>query len=337
MDRPNTFIQDLKRELNSGTRSAIGFGCAHLYGGRQRAEAIVRVKTALEAGITYFDTARLYGHGASEGILGEAITGDRDRLIITSKAGILPVAETPIDKAFGKARAIANRLGALGRAIPMPQAKQPQFGVFSPVALIASVETSLKALGTDYIDVLLLHECGPADASAPELVEALQSLVKAGKIRAFGSATQPEHTATIAAGAIPGMDVLQFKNDALDQNLEVVSKQTTDELLITHSVLGGSLASLQAFAAKALENPASAAAQLGFDIEDRSAWARVLLGHALAANKDGIVLFSSTNPANIRASARQMPANASEVKKMATFIAQYRAFSAKSPAEALVN
>jgi aryl-alcohol dehydrogenase-like predicted oxidoreductase len=117
-------------------------------------EASRLVDICLEAGVTLFDTADVYSDGASEEVLGKAIRGRRDRVLISTKAG-LPTGAGPND--WGTSR---------GR-------------------LIASVDAALKRLGTDHIDIFQLHAY---DASTPveEVVSTLDHLVKAGKLRNIG-------------------------------------------------------------------------------------------------------------------------------------------------------
>ncbi|WP_067716969.1 aldo/keto reductase [Nocardia yamanashiensis] len=143
---------------------ALSFG-AGTFGGRGElfsawgdtdAQAARRmVDISLEAGVTLFDTADVYSDGASEEVLGEAIRGRRDDLLLSTKAS-LPTGPGPFDAGSGRSR------------------------------LIRAVEGSLRRLGTDYIDLFQLHAF---DAGTPveEVLAALDDLVRAGKIRYVGA------------------------------------------------------------------------------------------------------------------------------------------------------
>jgi len=122
-------------------------------------EARRLVDICLDAGVTLFDTADVYSTGVSEEILGEAIRGRRDAVLVSTKTG-LPMGDGPQD--WGASR---------GR-------------------LIAAVEASLRRLGTDHIDLLQLHAF---DASTPveELLGTLDSLIAAGKLRYAGVSNYP--------------------------------------------------------------------------------------------------------------------------------------------------
>ncbi|CDZ40709.1 aldo/keto reductase [Neorhizobium galegae] len=117
-------------------------------------EARRLVDICLEAGVNLFDTADVYSNGASEEVLGEAIKGRRNEVLISTKAS-LPTGDGPNDWGSSRSR------------------------------LIRSVEAALKRLGTDHIDIFQLHAF---DASTPveEVVSTLDRLVKDGKLRYIG-------------------------------------------------------------------------------------------------------------------------------------------------------
>ncbi|NUS73030.1 MAG: aldo/keto reductase [Corynebacteriales bacterium] len=117
-------------------------------------EAREMVDICLEAGVNLFDTADVYSNGASEQVLGAAIQGRRDEVLISTKTG-LPIGEGPNDAGLGRTR------------------------------LITATENALRRLGTDYIDLLQLHAF---DAFTPveETLSTLDSLVQAGKVRYVG-------------------------------------------------------------------------------------------------------------------------------------------------------
>ncbi|ANK92377.1 MULTISPECIES: aldo/keto reductase [Rhizobium] len=124
------------------------------WGNTDAEEARRLVDICLEAGVNLFDTADVYSAGASEEVLGQAIRGRRDAVLISTKTA-LPMGEGPQD--WGTSR----------------------------VRLIRATEDALRRLGTDYLDLLQLHAF---DASTPveEVLSTLDGLVAAGKIRYVG-------------------------------------------------------------------------------------------------------------------------------------------------------
>ena len=124
------------------------------WGNTDAKEARRLVDICLEAGLNLFDTADVYSNGASEEVLGAAIRGRRDAVLISTKTG-LPMGDG------------ANEAGT------------------SRLRLVRSVEDALRRLGTDYIDLLQLHAF---DAGTPveEVLATLDMLVRAGKLRYVG-------------------------------------------------------------------------------------------------------------------------------------------------------
>ncbi|WP_126976164.1 aldo/keto reductase [Frigidibacter oleivorans] len=141
--------------LSFGTGTFGGSGPLFGNWGRSDAtEARRLVDICLDAGVTLFDTADVYSDGASEEVLGAAIRGRRDQVLISTKTG-LPMGEGPND--YGTSR----------------------------LRLIRAVEAALRRLGTDYTDLLQLHAF---DAATPveEVLSTLDMLVRAGKVRYVG-------------------------------------------------------------------------------------------------------------------------------------------------------
>jgi len=287
----------------------LGFGCGPLGIGLSSAESVRLLQTAIDCGITYFDTARMYGWGRAEGILGELTPRNRDGIIVASKAGILPP-----DRSLPR-RIISRGVRLLHEAAPKtkryiagPEVWQPRYGVFRVPELRKSVETSLKELRTDYLDIFLLHECKEPDVQDSELLDFLQGLKTQGKIRAFGIATGIEETIAITRMRPVLASVLQIPNNIWEANMARLPAKP-DALTITHSCFGGRFRGLQS----RLSSDASLArdwkSMTHVDPHDASTMAQLILAHALRANAGGIVLFSSSKPANIVANARAVEDN----------------------------
>lgn len=138
-----------------GTMTFGGRGRFGMVGSTDVKGATRQVDMCLDAGVTLFDTANVYSAGESEEILGQAITGRRDRLLLATKAR-MPVGDGPNDTGLSRHH------------------------------LIRQCEESLKRLGTDYIDLYQVHEW---DGLTPmeETLEALDTLVRQGKVRYIGS------------------------------------------------------------------------------------------------------------------------------------------------------
>lgn len=286
--------------LNAAPAGALrlGFGCAGLAGGRYRAQSLRLLETALDCGVTYFDVARMYGEGTAENVLGEALRGRRERLFITSKAGILPPPRSLPVRVARRASLYLSRMPGVGGRLRRPT-PQPRLGVFAQGELRRSVETSLRQLGTDYLDALLLHELTPDEEARHGAYATASALVREGKIRTFGIATGIEATLGLL-DVQPAPPIIQVPNSVWARNLERLPPGQ-GALTVTHSLLSRRFAELSARLARdeALARRLGAASDV--DPHDVAAFAQVLLAHALRVNPDGVVLFSSSQPERIRA------------------------------------
>lgn len=159
--------------------------------GDPSAEQVLR--RCLEAGITFYDSAYAYGWGGSEELLGKVVAGGRDRVVICTK---VPPSRPP-----------AQGVGA-GERLP-----------FSKSFLRENLEGSLRRLGTDYVDLFLLHQ---PDGVTPavEICRSMESLVQSGKTRYWGVSNHPAglvqelHDAARRAGTSPPAAVEDYYNVA---------------------------------------------------------------------------------------------------------------------------
>jgi aryl-alcohol dehydrogenase-like predicted oxidoreductase len=175
--------------------------------------------------------------------------------------------------------------------------------MFKPAELRLSIETSLRKLKTDYLDILLLHEVGPADLDDPQVLALLRSLQSEGKVREFGIATGIEETLQIAQARPTFSRVMQIPSSIWDANVARLAAGPSS-LIVTHSCFGRALHELRH---RLSTDPAFGqrwTSVLQINPTDTAAVAWLLLAHALRANSTGIVLFSSSDPANIAANVR---------------------------------
>lgn len=165
--------------------SALGLGCWAIGGPAWRGETPVgwgevddaeskrALEAALEAGVTFFDTADAYGAGHSERIVGEAFAGKRSSVVIATK----------FSNTFNE------------------ETKQMEGSNSTPGYIRSACEGSLSRLRTDYIDLYQFHNGGYELDRAPEVRDTLEDLVKEGKIRYYGWSTDdPERAALFAEG-----------------------------------------------------------------------------------------------------------------------------------------
>jgi aryl-alcohol dehydrogenase-like predicted oxidoreductase len=129
------------------------------WGNTDRAECVAMIQRAIDAGLNFVDTADVYAFGESEEIVGEALRGRRDDVILATK--------------------FHNAMG-----------EDPNARGNSRRWMMRAVDDSLRRLGTDWIDLYQVHRPDP-DTNLDETLGALSDLVHAGKIRAYGTSTFP--------------------------------------------------------------------------------------------------------------------------------------------------
>jgi aryl-alcohol dehydrogenase-like predicted oxidoreductase len=228
---------------SSAKLSELGFGCAALLGRASRKQSLAALAAAVDSGITFFDTARSYGYGASEGLLGEVFAHRRDQFVLCTKFGILPAPNNWKQKIKPLARAVVNAFPGLRKAAQRQAASQFTGGQFTVAALQSSFETSLRELRTDYVDILLMHAAPETVLADNALLDAMAALVEAGKVRVAGISADLPVIEKFFAQRPPQLQTAQF---ALNLSLMPFATQTaaqtvpnSDLLLVANHPFGG--------------------------------------------------------------------------------------------------
>ncbi|MFT3722975.1 MAG: aldo/keto reductase [Hyphomonadaceae bacterium] len=292
----------------------LGFGTGDLFTDGRSGDSARVISAAFDAGFRYFDTARLYGDGQAEYAVGEALAGKRNDIILVSKAGIIPWSMRGGARVAHKA---SRLLGPLGK--PFAKTPSAKMGAFTAAEMTRSVETSLRALRTDYVDILLLHECTLADATADETRNVLEQLLRAGKIRAHGIATTHANTRAILQDGRAAPAIVQAPADAIGG--QIADYAGAKGVVITHSLLRPVLAALSTRSAADPGFAQRFKAEAGVDPTDAQALAPLLMAHALSANPTGVVLVSTRKAeraAGIQGAARRLDGASADVRRLAT-------------------
>jgi aryl-alcohol dehydrogenase-like predicted oxidoreductase len=188
--------------------SAVGLGAwaigGWMWGGTDEEKSVQAIHAALDHGINLVDTAPAYGYGRSEEIVGRAIRGRRDKVVLATKCGLI------WDREEGTFFFHADQHGAT----PRPSEKKI-YKNLRPDSVRRELEQSLQRLGTDYVDLYQTHWQDPS-TPIEETVACLRKLQEEGKIRAIGvSNSNVEHLK--AYGPIASA---QEKYSMLDRDIE---------------------------------------------------------------------------------------------------------------------
>lgn len=253
-----------KRRIGSLEVSAIGLGCmglSHAYGPQPSPEAAAALlRAALDAGVTLFDTAMLYGAGANEELVGRTLGADRPRFVLASKGGMGVV--------DGR-RAIEGR----------------------PETIRRNCDESLARLGTDVIDLYYLHRLDPK-VPIEDSVGALAGLVHAGKVREIGLSEVSAATLR-RAHAVHPVAAVQNEYSLWTRNVEIALLGACRELdtsLVAFSPLA------RAFLTGALRDPSTLPPQdirrdmPRFEPPHWEANLRLLESYRLLANEAGCTM-----------------------------------------------
>ncbi|TXJ26993.1 MAG: aldo/keto reductase [Chitinophagaceae bacterium] len=205
-----------KRKLGSQglEASALGLGCmgmSDFYGSRNDEESLKVLDRAIELGITFWDTADMYGPYTNEELVGKALKKHRQKVTLATKFGIVRDPNDP------------SKRGINGR----------------PEYVRSSVEGSLKRLGTDTIDLYYLHRKDP-EVPIEETVGAMGQLVKEGKVKGIGLSEVSPQTLRKAHAEFP-VSAVQTEYSLWSREPEDGMLQTCQELgiaFVAYSPLG---------------------------------------------------------------------------------------------------
>lgn len=214
---------------NGPAVSAIGLGCmgmSEFYGPGDEAESLATMERAIDLGVTFFDTADMYGMGENEKLVGKFLQGNRDSVFLATKFGVVRGSDNPLDR------------GISG----------------DPEYVKAACDRSLQRLGIDTIDLYYQHRVDPT-VPIEETVGAMAELVQAGKVRHLGLSEASSETIRRAHEVHP-IAAVQSEYSLWTRDIEDDNLKTMRELgiaLVAYSPLGrgfltGAITSMDDFA-----------------------------------------------------------------------------------------
>jgi aryl-alcohol dehydrogenase-like predicted oxidoreductase len=304
-------------ELNFGGQGAetksvsvLGLGCAPMMGRAGRRESLEALAAAYDAGITFFDTARSYGYGACEGLLGDFFQGaKRDSVVLCTKFGILPANSSGWkNKVKPLARAVLKVAPGLRGAVRKQAANQFNPGQFSVETLRSSFETSLRELKTDYVDMLLMHNPPLESAQQDDLLDAMGRLVDAGKVRMDGVSADGEVIRAILSEQSSVLKAAQFPLNLFSMELAQQTPSAAKSMfLIANHPFGGAEGIVRGrMELERLQQDTSLPKELRekLDLRDETLLPEVVLNCILQGTGVSVVIPSMLKPKHLKSNIR---------------------------------
>jgi aryl-alcohol dehydrogenase-like predicted oxidoreductase len=293
--------------MNTNHIATLGFGLSSLAGSGNFAHQERLIRTAIEEGITHFDTAPYYGSGDAERLLGKILASVPEPVTIATKYGIEPVGGgrmasllrrglRPVFRQFGGLKRVAARV--------VHQLQKPKHTVAETASsgdLTRSLERSTDLIGRP-IDLFLLHDASYDYAAREDIRGELDAVRERGLIRAAGTTGTVADVRSAVSDFPATYRIAQLEN-SLALPAPVGELAATTERVITYRAISSGLGKLrqlllqpdflERWQTTVFDRPA-----------DEAVLARVLLEYAIYQNKGGTVLFSTRKPERIRQLAR---------------------------------
>jgi len=297
------------------TTSVLGFGCGSVLGRVGRGASLRAMHTAWDLGITLFDTARSYGFGDAEAVLGEFLQGRREQAVIATKFGLAPRQQSTLKRAALPVMRAALKLPGVrslrkgGGSNNSPK----EHGEFTVAGLRTSLEESLRQLHTDRIDILFLHEATTAAMHQHELMAELDALVQAGKVLRVGLYGSADVIAEGLAKGPSTLNAMQFGANAFDLLVaSFTSHNPRGTLLIANHPFGGVERvehTKAVLAAMSGDERVSAELREKLRTADWQAMTEAIFGMVLDGTETHTLVLSMMDAEHLRANARAVEQN----------------------------
>jgi D-threo-aldose 1-dehydrogenase len=299
--------------------SALAFGCAGLFREPTQSARMRLLDIALDNGVQHFDTSPIYGFGLSERELGQFARGRRDQITIATKFGIQP---TRVGAAAGRMQAPIRRLLARAPGLDSrarSEAASPDSGPAGSLLYRAdgfdagvarrSLEASLRRLGTDYVDIYLIHEPSVGAIEGDDLRAYLDGARTSGLIRGWGAAGETPSIDAALGSLGDSIPILQMPLD-FSALARVTAPRGFGPARNFYRVLGSPVARIIHYLGGDPDRSARWRTQVGANCLDPEVLARMVLLTAANSQPESLLLFTSIRQSHIVSAARALTANA---------------------------
>jgi aryl-alcohol dehydrogenase-like predicted oxidoreductase len=239
-----------KIEIIDGVYSSVlGFGCAPILGSISGEIAERAINSALDYGVNHFDLARSYGYGEAESFVGKMLKNRRNQVVIATKFGIKANWKSSLLKPlkplvrYLKGHPKIKTHNENDKEESLIKVSADRFHDRLPItvkSMANSLELSLRALKTDYIDILFIHEPLETIIEVESILEFSEKMKKEGKIRGIGLACM-QNQMNLHQRYIDIFDILQFNNSPGMENYNKMKElRSTDRNILFSPLNGGS-------------------------------------------------------------------------------------------------
>jgi aryl-alcohol dehydrogenase-like predicted oxidoreductase len=290
-------VEQIRLAENGRQTTRLGYGCSSIMGALGRRESLRLLEAAFGAGIRHFDVAPMYGYGEAESCLGEFLKQHRETTVTTKygiaapkRGGMLRAARRVVGPVLQRVPGLKRKLARAAGAVAAPASR----AAFTAEEARASLESSLRALRTEFIDVWLLHEAEAADLGDEGLLRFLEDSVAEGKIGSFGVGSESAKIPALLGERAAFCRVLQHEWSVLDS-----AEKGGSAFHIHHRALTDNLRLLHRRLSDAPELCRRWTETVGKDVGDRETLAALMLKAALVVHPQTVVLVSSKNASHI--------------------------------------
>jgi aryl-alcohol dehydrogenase-like predicted oxidoreductase len=287
--------------------SVLGFGCAAIMGRVGRRQSLRALAAAYDAGINFFDTARSYGYGESETVVGEFLRGRRDRTILSTKFGIIPVHQAVWKRALMPAvRTIVDHIPS-ARSVVRSQVKgHLRVNQITRQVLKNSLDESLRKLRTDHVDILFMHSAPASVLGQTDLLEDLERLVAAGKVRMAGISAEPDVITAALQSGQSTLRAMQFPASLRESSfsLKIAETQSRGLVFVANHPFGGTegMTHLRSRLGELAESPATPPdLRSRLKVQDEQIVPEIILNLILADTGIQVVIPSMMKLSHLRA------------------------------------
>jgi aryl-alcohol dehydrogenase-like predicted oxidoreductase len=291
-------VEQIRLAKNGRETTRLGYGCSSIMGAHGRRQSLRLLEAAFDAGIRHFDVAPMYGYGEAESCLGEFLEQHRDAATVTTKYGIaapkrgglLRTARRVVGPLIQRVPALKQRLARAAGAVAAPANRSK----FTAEEARASLEDSLRALRTRFIDVWLLHEAEADDLGDDGLLRFLEDAVSQGKIGSFGVGSESAKIPALLRERPAFCRVVQHEWSVFD-----AADAGGEAFHIHHRALTDNLRRLHERLTKSSEMCRRWTEHAGEDLSNRETLAALMLKASLVVHPESVVLVSSKNASHI--------------------------------------